>query len=103
MTQVDKSKDLQMKIDLLVAQALIIVQTMSPYRKGDLSRSFKSRIVDNGIEIYTTMDYMPYTEEEWISPKWKGRANPNEGWFEETVEYIARYVALGLGGTYVSN
>ena len=95
--------ELQAKLDLLTQQALIIVQSTSPYRSGDLSRSFKTRIVDEGIEIYTDIDYMPYTEEKWISPQWNGRANPNENWFKETVEYIARYIAIGLGGTYVSN
>jgi|LGOV01.1.fsa_nt_gb hypothetical protein len=96
-------QDLQMKIDLLMAQALVLVQTLSPYRSGDLSRSFKATIVDGGLKISTNMEYMPYTNEKWISPQWRGRKNPNEGWFEETTEYIARYIALGLGGTYVSN
>lgn len=26
--------------------------------------------------------YMPYTNEPWISPKWNGKQNPNEGWWE---------------------
>lgn len=30
--------------------------------------------------------YMPYTNEPWISPKWKGKKNPNEKWFEKGVE-----------------
>lgn len=99
----EQGKELQMKIDLLMAQALVLVQTLSPYRSGDLSRSFQSRIVQGGVEIVTNMKYMPYTTEKWVSPQWRGRANPNEDWFKETAEYIARYVALGLGGTYVSN
>jgi hypothetical protein len=98
-----KGKDLQMKIDLLMAQALVLVQSLSPYRSGDLSRSFQARIVDGGLEIFTNMEYMPYTVGKWVSPQWRGRANPNEGWFKEAAEYIARYIALGLGGTYVSN
>ena len=36
-------------------------------------------------EVYIDLDiapYMPYTNEPWVSPKWKGKKNPNEGWFE---------------------
>lgn len=36
-------------------------------------------------EVYIDLDiapYAPYTNEPWISPKWKGKKNPNEGWFE---------------------
>lgn len=32
---------------------------------------------------------MPYTNEPWISPKWHGKKNPNEGWFDRTADYIA--------------
>ena len=40
-------------------------------------------------EVYIDLDiapYMPYTNEPWISPKWKGKKNPNEKWFEKGVE-----------------
>ena len=36
-------------------------------------------------EVYIDLDiapYAPYTNEPWVSPKWKGKKNPNEGWFE---------------------
>lgn len=36
-------------------------------------------------EVYIDLDiapYAPYTNEPWISPRWKGKKNPNEGWFE---------------------
>ena len=29
--------------------------------------------------------YMPYTNERWISPRWKGKANPNEHWWDEAI------------------
>lgn len=44
--------------------------------------------------------YIPYTNEPWISPKWKGKKNPNQGWFNEKfvplfirklAEELARY------------
>lgn len=26
------------------------------------------------------VDYTPYTHYKWISPRWNGKKNPNEGW-----------------------
>ena len=46
-------------------------------------------------EIYvdeSIAPYMPYTEFPWISPKWNGKQNPNEGWFEQAAKSI--YVML---------
>ena len=104
MTSKQPKIDIDMKLQMLLAQALIIVQTQSPYRSGELSRSFKIRNVDGGVEIYTDVDYMVYTNEAWLSPKWRGRQNPNQDWFKEATELIARYIAMGLGGqVYVSN
>lgn len=34
--------------------------------------------------------YVPYTNEPWISPRWKGKKNPNEKWFERGVEDALR-------------
>lgn len=96
--ELSKQNDYQMKLQMLFAQALIIVQSQSPYRSGTLARSFGIREVDDGIEIYTNIEYMPYTTEKWISQRWRGRANPNENWFKEATDLIARYIALGLGG-----
>ena len=34
--------------------------------------------------------YMPYTNERWISPRWKGAKNPNENWFDDAIHDVAR-------------
>lgn len=49
--------------------------------------------IPGGIRIISDIYYMPYTEEKWISPRWRGRANPNEGWFKQANE-----IALGFLG-----
>ena len=41
---------------------------------------------------------MPYTNEPWVSPKWHGKKNPNEAWFQDAVEYIAEYIADQTNG-----
>jgi hypothetical protein len=33
--------------------------------------------------------YMPYTNEPWISPRWNGHKNPNEGWWNNATTLIA--------------
>lgn len=42
--------------------------------------------------------YFPYTEYPWISPRWNGKSNPNEGWVERFQEEFARRLAQRLGG-----
>lgn len=42
--------------------------------------------------------YVPYTNEPWISPKWKGAKNPNENWFAKFVEEYAKQLAIELHG-----
>lgn len=42
--------------------------------------------------------YMPFTNEPWISPKWNGRKNPNEGWWQnKAVPAVLEYIQRRLG------
>lgn len=47
----------------------------------------------------TIAPYVPYTNEPWISPKWKGKKNPNEGWFERATHLVANYISARVRGT----
>lgn len=42
--------------------------------------------------------YMPYTNEPWISPRWKGKKNPNEEWWNYDCEITIKKIADRLGG-----
>jgi hypothetical protein len=59
-------------------------------------------------EVYIDLDvapYMPYTNEPWISPKWQGHKNPNEGWFGKVAKDLAQHLAKITSGVvmeYVS-
>ena len=44
--------------------------------------------------------YMPFTTLPWISPRWHGRQNPNEGWWDSAVEVIGEQVAKDLKGDF---
>ena len=41
--------------------------------------------------------YMPYTNEKWISPRWNGKKNPNEKWFDKSVYTFARALVKSFG------
>lgn len=42
--------------------------------------------------------YMPYTNEPWKSPFWRGKKNPNEGWFDRATEFIVNHIAREFKG-----
>lgn len=55
----------------------------------------------NVCEIYIDENiapYMPFTELPWISPKWNGKTNPNENWFENSAKLIYLMLKMELEG-----
>lgn len=42
--------------------------------------------------------YMPFTNEVWVSPRWNGKKNPHQDWWNNAIEYIIRFIARRLGG-----
>ncbi len=42
--------------------------------------------------------YMVYTNDPWISPRWNGKKNPNEGWWDRASEFLTRRIAQLLHG-----
>ena len=42
--------------------------------------------------------YVYYTNERWLSPKWKGHKNPNEGWVKRGANRVALFVVKEIGG-----
>lgn len=47
--------------------------------------------------------YAVYTNEPWQSPYWRGKQNPNEGWFQKAALAYAEALATALGGTIRSD
>ncbi len=43
--------------------------------------------------------YMQYTTRPWVSPRWKGRKNPNEGWWQAAGELIVERIAQNVKGS----
>lgn len=76
----------------------------TPIDTGNLRHNAKMFRAVSANEIEIGIDgsiapYMVYTNEPWISPRWKGKENPNEGWFDVAARSFADELAKRLGGT----
>ena len=67
-----------------------------PRDTGNMAlNSLRYKVQGNYIVIYFDTNiapYVPYTNEPWLSDKWNGKQNPNEGWWDEFAqEFIRRF------------
>jgi len=78
----------------------------APNKRRESSNALRMsvKILGDGIEVggATTHEkgfvkYAAATNEEWVSPRWKGRQNPNQGWVDDIVMYHANLFALRYG------
>lgn len=77
------------------------VRKYSPVRTGNLRQAVTLQYLENAAVIYVNLDkapYMPYTNEPWVSPKWRGKQNPNQYWFDNAVDHIIEEIAGRYGG-----
>lgn len=44
--------------------------------------------------------YAIYTNEPWISSRWNGKSNPNEGWIQNTIYEMTHVIELIFSGSY---
>lgn len=102
------------KIYLLCDKAVQILRDRAPYKSGNLSNhgimytskgahgtTFKIWVDGNGKEGKAF--YMPFTNEKWESPRWNGKENPNEQWWNRACEEIIEMFARELGGELTQN
>lgn len=80
----------------------IIRRSITPIDTGNLAdEALQYRWEGTTFHMWVDEDkapYMVYTNEVWISPKWKGKQNPNQGWWEEAYEFLAHWIAYRLKG-----
>lgn len=78
------------------------VKKWVPRDTGNLAYdALQFKIVGDVIDITVNPSiapYVPYTNEPWVSPKWKGKKNPNEGWWQRFAAEFARRLANKLKG-----
>lgn len=98
MTQKQFEKTLRRAVE----DAHLLIQQVAPVRSGMLKASIELVATPDGYMIKINAPHMPYTEEKWISDQWRGRQNPNEGWFREASELAFRLIRarLSAAGSY---
>ena len=73
------------------------VRKRAPYDTGNLSTN-GVRYMWKGKDTFviyvdeSIAPYMPYTNEPWISPRWHGKKNPNEAWWQDAIKIIVEYL-----------
>lgn len=78
-------------------EILFEIRNFAPKDTGNLAyNAIKFRWFNNN-EFHIWVDegiapYMVYTNEPWISPKWKGKKNPNEKWWDNITDIISRII-----------
>lgn len=97
----------------IMRRLLKYIQSRTPFDTGNLCYSTKiKRIQPNVWELYVEAGddpylkdytygmapYVPFVNEKWISPKWHGRQNPNENYWNKSVENAISMLAKILKG-----
>ncbi len=74
-----------------------------PRDTGNMARNaLQYKISDNEIVIYIdtkVAPYVYYTNEPWISPRWNGKKNPNQDWWDVFAQTFIERFNDKLGGT----
>lgn len=69
---------------------------------GNMAFNALKYVVEGDIfRVYIDEDIAPYvwfTQLPWLSPRWNGKKNPNEGWFEIFQDEFTHRIAQKLGG-----
>lgn len=79
------------------------IRSVSPIKTGNLrNNAIKYEFIDaNTCKIYvdeSIAPYMPYTNEPWVSEKWKGAKNPNEKWWDnKALAIVVKTIEQELG------
>ena len=98
------------EFDDLCLKIVKLAKEKAPFDTGNLSiNAIKYEYIADGVcRIYVDGElpdvgvapYMTYTNEPWLSPKWKGKKNPNENWWDKLAEEVAELIARETGSKY---
>lgn len=73
-----------------------------PKNTGNMAfNGLRGKVTSKYVIIYVdtkVAPYVPYTNEPWISPKWNGKQNPNEGWWNRFAAEFSQRLAKKLRG-----
>ena len=85
------------QFERLCMQAVQKVRERAPRDTGNLATNGVNYVWEDEktFVIYVDEDvapYMPFTNEPWISPKWNGKKNPNEAWWEDATKIVVEFL-----------
>lgn len=86
-------------LEQLRMTAQTILRSQTPIRTGQLRSSIMVQESDKGFTISIGGEQAPYVlyvNERWISPRWRGRENPREGFINRAVELIALHIETNM-------
>ena len=73
-----------------------------PYDTGNMAlHALRYEITPDMVDITVDPEiapYVPYTNEPWLSERWHGKQNPNEGWWNRFAEEFAKRLTTKLRG-----
>lgn len=77
-----------------------IKMKMDSPRQCEIYVSGNSIKTINGYIKYGVAPYMPFTNGPWLSPRWRGRKNPNEGWWRIATWEAVQKLTNKYGGEW---
>ena len=81
------------------------IRKQAPKDTGNLAyNAIQVVYINNVIKIYVEKNiapYMLYTNEPWISPKWNGKKNPNEAWWNNLIQGIIEIICRRTHGVLI--
>ena len=93
----------QAQFNKAMFRALKAVRARAPIKTGNLRLNATNYVRLGRLEAKIKIDgiiapYAVFTNEKWVSPKWGGKQNPNEGWVNDAFEQAIQIIAETLGG-----
>ena len=87
----------------LTMNAFQIFRSIVPIDTGNMRYNATNYMNMGGLSCQIKVDgniapYAVYTNAPWVSPRWHGKKNPNEGWVQGGLELVAMYLSQQLGG-----
>ena len=91
------------QIELAIMDAVATIRQFIPIDTGNMRyNSFKIEPLGNmRWKVFIDQKvapYAPYVNEKWVSPKWNGRQNTNEGFWEDIFQRLANMIASSING-----
>jgi len=73
----------------LLQKSMNIVMNRMPYDTGAMLNQYtKVILTPTGFIIRIEAPYSVYVNEQWLSPQWGGKENPNQGFVQQIVQDI---------------